>query len=440
MAKSRRNFYLESLLKPQETSDIVFTAWGPQKKILRDTNRQIGAFSGKRGGKTEVGAIKAITFQETQPNIANNGLDPYLGVIIAPTNDMLRRLSLKKFMRYADPFIKRFNKSTHEMLWHDGSEVYGLSAEKPERIEGIKANWIWLDEILQMDEHIYLECRARVADTKGFIIATGSLGPNIVNPRAHWSYKYFKGSPDATTSCYEWATADNPHFPKDELEALANTLSPQDFRAMFEINWDLVPKAAVYADFSDSNILPSYSYNKDLPTYVAIDWGWAHPMAALFFQVDWKRRVVYLFDEIVGSGITLETLYSRIMARPYKITDWCCDIAGNQEREQTGRSNIAWFADKHIHFKKRSTAIAYGIPIIRSLIKNGKGETKFYVASGCIKSIDGLKQYHYPEKNGVILNETPVKKDDDVVDAIRYFGVNFMDENLSTGPSMAMLT
>ena len=57
-----------------------------------------------------------------------------------------------------------------------------------------------------------------------------------------------------------------------------------------------------------------------------------------------------------------------------------------------------------------------------------------------MKSIDGVKQYHYPEKNGQVTNEMPIKKDDDVVDALRYFVVNFMDENLSTGPSMGMLT
>jgi PBSX family phage terminase large subunit len=420
--------------------DTVFKAWGPQGKILRDKKRQIAAVAGKRAGKTEIGAIKAITYQETQPNIKFNGKDPYLGVIIAPTFDMLRRLAMRKFMIYGAPMIQNFNKSTNEITWHDGSLVYGLSAEKPERIEGLKANWIWLDEIFQMNEHLYLECRARLADTKGYLLATGSLGTNIVNPRLHWAYKYFKQKPDENTSCYEWTTKDNPHFPQDELESLRDKLDPQDFRAMFEIHWDTTPKSAVYHNFTDDNILQNYAYNPQLPTYVSIDWGWAHPMAALFFQVDWKKRVVYLFDEIVASQMTIEKLYNQIMAKPYQYKDWCCDIAGNQEREQSGRSNIAWFADKHIHFKQRRTAINYGIPILRSLILNGRGERKLYIAANCVKSIDGVKQYHYPEKNGQVTNEMPIKKDDDVVDALRYFVVNFMDENLSTGPSMGMLT
>lgn len=439
MGKSRHERYLETLIREQKPKDIIFKAWGPQKQILRDKNRQIGAWAGKRSGKTEIAAIKSITYQETKPNGHMNGRDPFLGVIISPTFDMLRRLALKKFMAYADPFIRHYNKSTNEITWHDGSLVYGLSAEKPERIEGIKANWIWLDEVLQMNEHLYLECRARLADTKGYLLATGSLGPNIVNPRLHWAYKYFKEKPDRFTSCYEWKTSDNPHFPKDELELLRDRLDPQDFRAMFEINWDTTPKTAVYHNFDEANVMHNYAYTKELPTYVAIDWGWAHPMAALFFQVNWKTRTVYLFDEIVESQMTIEKLYTKIMAKPYEYAGWCCDIAGNQEREQSGRSNIMWFADRNIHFKTRRTAINYGIPIVRSLILNGRGERKFYVSANCVKAVDGIKQYHYPEKNGIITNEMPVKKDDDVVDALRYFVVNFMDEALDSGPSMGML-
>lgn len=414
--------------------------WFWDIEVPGDNNYVANGAIHHNSGKTEIGAIKSILYQENKPNIQNNGHDPYLGVIIAPTFDMLRRLSMRKFMLYAEPMIRSFNKSTNEILWNDDSLVYGLSAEKPQRIEGLKANWIWLDEVFQMSEHLYLECRARLADTKGYLIATGSLGTNIINPRLHWAHRYFKQNPDEQTSCYEWMTKDNPHFPADELDLLKSKLDPQDFRSMFEIHWDTMPKAAVYHNFTDDNIVHNYVYNPQLPTYVSIDWGWAHPMAALFFQVDWKRRTVYLFDEIVASQMTIEKLHAQIMNKPYNYGGWCCDIAGNQEREQSGKSNIQWFAERNIHFRQRRTAINYGIPIVRSFILNGRAERKLYVSANCVRSIDGIKQYRYPEKDGQITNETPIKKDDDVVDALRYFIVNYMDEALSSGPSMAMLT
>ncbi len=170
---------------------------------------------------------------------------------------------------------------------------------------------------------------------------------------------------------------------------------------------------------------------------MAIDWGWAHNMACGFFQYDKERDTVYLFDEIVQSRLLIEKLYEKIMAKPYNISQYCCDIAGNQEREQIGISNIKWFKNKGIHLKHRRTAVTYGIPLVRSFILNGKGQRKFYISKNCTKSIDGIRQYRYAEKDGIIQNENPIKKDDDAVDMIRYFYVNFMDRNLT--PSTARM-
>jgi phage terminase large subunit len=408
-------------------SDIVFNAWGVQNKIIKDPNRIIGAFAGKRSGKTEVGAIKSILWQEEKSNYRKNDVDPFLGVIIAPTFDMLRRLSMKKFTLYAKPFIRDFNKSIMEVTWHDGSQIYGLSADNPERIEGIKAHWVWLDEVFQMSEQLWLEVRARTADTQGKILATGSLGVQFVNPKQHWVHKYFKENPGHNVSCYEWATAKNPHFPKEEIEDLKNVLDPVTYRSMFEIDWDTTPKTAVYSEFSEYNIMDSYTYNEKLETYVAIDWGWAHPMACLFFQYDRKNDTVYLFDEIIQSKMTLEELYQKVMAKKYKIRGWVCDIAGTQEREQSGISNTRFFRNKYqIEFIHKRSAISVGVALVRSYVRSATGQIRFYVSSNCKKSIDGLKRYSYAEKDGQILNENPVKKDDDAVDALRYFFINIV--------------
>ncbi len=420
-------------------SSIHFKPFKQQQQFLLDKNRIKGAFAGKRGGKTEVGAIQAIMYQNAKINYRENDIDPFIGLVISPTNDMLRRLSMRKLRAYARPFEKNYNKTYQELTWNDDSIIYGLSADRPERIEGIKAHWVWLDEVFQMTEQLFLETRARTSDTQGNIICTGSLGTQYINPKLHWAYQYFKASPDKNTSCYEWSTSDNPYFPADEIENLRESLDPTTFRAMFELNWDITPKMAVYHDFDESNIIDSYTYNSKLTTYVSIDWGYAHPMAAGFFQYDHINDVVYQFDEIIRSRMTIDKLYNAIIAKPYNIRHWCCDIAGNQEREQTGRSNVIWFSDKGIRFKYRSTAINYGIPIVRSYVLDGKGRRKFLISRNCKKSIDGMKQYRYPDKDGIVQNENPIKKDDDAVDMIRYFFVNYLDKNILTGPSITMI-
>jgi phage terminase large subunit len=412
------------------------------KKILSSQKQDSGEPSQERGGKTEVGAVASIILQEQRPGYTPNGIDPYLGVIVAPTNDMLKRLSWKKFEAYTKPcgLIKKQWQNPLMIEWHnsrDGDEslIYGISGDKPERIEGIKAYWIWIDEVFQIKEQLFLECLARVSDSQGFIIVTGSLGVQFVNPKQHWAYKYFKEQIDDAFECFEWGTADNPYYPKEELERNRNLLDRRTFQAMFEISWDTVPENAVYNEFSDDNIV-DVKYDPNYPTYCCIDWGWAHPMACGIFQI--KNGIVYLINEKVKSKMKLNELAEWIKSLGYNIQEYICDIAGNQEREQTGISNIRWFKDNHnINFKFRTSSILEGVALVRSYVKNANGQIRFFVNKNCPESIDGLKRYKYHEKDGIITNENPVKEDDDAVDMIRYFFVYKLDEkykNLNLKP------
>lgn len=412
-------------------SEIVYRPHQKQENFHLSKSRVRGAFAGKRGGKTEAGAIESIIFSEEKRGYKHSEIDPYLGVVIAPTNDMLTRLSLQKLMAYGKHFIKDFHETKKVLTWHNGSVIYAISADKPERLEGIKANWIWVDEAFQVSEQLFLEALARVSDTQGSVWCTGSLGTQYSNPKNHWVYKHFKEKPLAGSEVFEWSTVENPYFPKDELERLKDTLDPRTFRQMFEIDWSVPGTALVYDDFDEGNLIKGYKYNPKLPTYVAIDWGWTHPMACLFIQYDRALDRVYVFDEIIRSKMSLENLYSLIMKKNYNITEWICDIAGNQEREQTGISNVQWFKERGIKFLFRTMSIQQSIAIVRSYIKNTKAQARLFIdEAACPKLVDNMRNYSYPQKDGVITNENPIKEQDDAVDALRYYFGNKHDELL----------
>ena len=351
---------------------------------------------------------------------------------------MLRDLSWKKFMAYAKPFIKREWQSPLTVEWHDGSEVRGVSADRPERLEGKKVHWGWVDEVFQVSEQFYLEMIARTSDTQGYILATGSLGIQYINPKAHWAYRTFKQSKDPNVFCIEWSTKDNPYFPQQEITRLKETLDQRTFDAMFDIKWDTIAKNAVSSDWSDKNEC-AFEYDPELPLYVSIDWGWAHPMAVLFIQYNPRYDHVYVIDEIIESKLKLEHLWLMIKERGYEITDWCCDIAGNQEREQTGISNVEWFENTwkregfNYEFKCRSSAVNYGVSLVRRYIRTASGQTKLFVnPEKCPVLLDHLKNYRYPEREGILLNENPVKELDDGADCLRYWFLNFLDGDIDS--------
>lgn len=416
-----------------------FKPFKQQKQFLKDDSKIRCLFAAKRAGKSEVAYIDTIIKAEKQPGYVDNGVDPYLIAIIAPTDQMLKKLVWPKFRSFAKPFEESFNKTENVMTWKGNNTViYGISAEKINRMEGLKIFHIHMTEAFQMSEYVILEAFARLSDSQGTLVIDGSLGPQLINPKQHWLYGMFKENEFEGSRIWEWGTEDNPYFPKDELRKFKDSLDPTTYKSMFCINWDTIPLNAVYSDFSEDNIIDNYVYNPNLETFVAIDFGYAHEMACGFFQYDKSKDTVYLFDEIVKSRMTIEQLYKQMMSKPYNITSYCCDVAGNQEREQTGMSNITWFKKQGVHFRHRRTAVTYGIPILRSYIKNGKGQVKFYISSNCVKSIDGMRQYRYKEKDGIILNENPLKENDDAVDMIRYFFVNYMDNNLNR-PKASML-
>lgn len=410
-------------------SELRVKLFKKQDPFVFSPHRITGGFAGKRGGKTEGGAIRSMWLQEEKINLSPQSKDPFLTLIVAPTFDMLKNLSWKKFLIYASPFIKRQWSSPKRILWQDGSEVLGLSADKPQRLEGHKANHAWLDECFQMEEQAYLEAWARVSDQSGFLTCTGSLGIQYINPKQHWAYKYFKKNPSEITKCFEWATADNPHYPREELTLLRNTLDAKTFRQMYEIDWDTPPSSAVFRDFDNKNLI-NYAYNPMLPTYVSIDWGWSHPCAVLFIQYDARMDHVYVMSEIVQSELLLENMHARIVGSQFKVDAFICDIAGLQEREQLGLSNIEWFRKKGIYFQFRKSEIAPGLALVRSYVRDGRGMPRLFVnESACPKLIDAMKRYRYKEKDGIVLNENPLKEQDDPIDALRYFFVNILDRD-----------
>lgn len=416
---------------------IIFRAFKQQIAFMQSTARIRGAFAGRRAGKTEVGAVEVTRCLHEKRGWKPSPIDPYTAIIVAPTGDMLRRLSMKKFLAYSagyrKPGVAGYHLTNQEGAFTNGAVFMGISGDRPQRMEGVKANLIWIDEVLQVKEQLFLEAIARVSDQQGLIILTGSLGTDYPNPKAHWAYKYLKQTPLEGSECFEWGTEDNPYFPRAEIRRLKDMLDPVTYRQMFTLTWDGSRTNSVFEDFDDLNILKAYTVRPELQTFICVDWGFAHPMAVGFWQYDRGNDTAVQFDEIVVTRTMLDQLWDAIAVKiafhKIRVSEWFCDIAGTQEREQTGRSNVRWFKEKHgIDFRFRVSSVGQGVSLVRSYIKDGMARRRmFFVEGACPKTIDCMRTYRYQDKDGVIVNENPVKQDDDPVDQVRYFAVNFLD-------------
>lgn len=387
-------------------------------------------------GKTEGMIVDSLVHGKEQPNYINNGRDPWQAGLIEPTAEMTRKILVQKFESIAGGLIKErhIHLGRYVLDFKDGQgdRIYYLgSGDKPNRWEGGKYNYMAIDECFQQKETLFDECIARVSDSNGFLIVGGSLGTNIVNPKKTWVYRRLIEEPMDGVDIFQWCTRDNPYYPKDALDRLKNTLDPITYRQMFEISWDIVAGNRVYSEFCEDNIVENYTFNPMLRTYCSIDWGWAHPMACLFYQYNPVNDAIFVFDEIVQSKLKLDDLHARMRAKGYPISKYYCDIAGDQAREQTAVSNIRYFRDHFgIKFNYRKLKVLPSIALVRSFVCNSRGIRRLYVDRKCKHTIDGMLNYSYQEKDGQILNENPLKKDDDAVDSLRYFIGNHFDDRM----------
>lgn len=353
---------------------MIYKAFDKQIQLIKDPSWGRGAFAAKRSGKTEAMIIDCLKESQEKPNFTPNDRDPWQAGLIEPTAEMTRKILIPKFESIAKPVIAERYKTDNRYTLDGGEVVYLGSGDKPNRWEGGKYNYIGIDEIFQQKETLFDECYARILDSNGRLLVGGSLGTNIINPKKTWVYRRLIEIGMPGFKVFQWATQDNPHIPKEQIEKAKHTLDPVTFRQMFEINWDIVAGNRVYADFTEDNISEAYMYNPLLPTYCSIDWGWAHPVACLFYQYDPQLDRIIVFDEIVQSRLKLDELWAKIQSKGYNIRQWYCDIAGDQEREQTAVSNIQYFKEKFgVHFKYRKLRVLPTIALVRTFVLNSKG-------------------------------------------------------------------
>ncbi len=184
---------------------------------------------------------------------------------------------------------------------------------------------------------------------------------------------------------------------------------------------------AVFEDFDPDLNVKTLGFNRDLPLYRAIDFGFINPFVCLWLQTDDDGNV-YVIDEYIQSKKTIE-YHIKQMKKRYDISEsemaqTFCDPAGAGRNDVTGTSAVSVLRQNGIICRYKKSAIVQGIELLRSAICSGDNKRRFFVDPACVKVIEAMNCYHYSEK---MPSELPVKDGiyDHPIDAIRYFLVNY---------------
>jgi hypothetical protein len=184
----------------------------------------------------------------------------------------------------------------------------------------------------------------------------------------------------------------------------------------------------VFDEFETAVHVRPIDYDANLPLYRALDFGFVNPFVCLWIQVD-GDGVVRVIDEYVRSRATIdvhaEQMKNRTPVAEEQVAATFCDPAGASVNDVTGTSVVRELRTLGIAVRSRRSGILEGIELIRRAIRSGDGKSSLIISPRCVRLIEAIQCYHYPESSAAP-NELPLKDGlyDHPIDALRYFFIN----------------
>ena len=392
----------------------------------KDTARFFVMVWGRRFGKTTASAMEA-TYYASQPNkrIWLVGLsydkadlmfrEIWQKMVIGKSNDILRASEKERFIKFK---------------W--GSTVEAKSADNPDSLVGEGLDLLIIDEAAKVKRKIWdMYLSPTLSDRKGkAVFITTPEGYNFIYDL------YLLGQKDELWESHQAPSWDNHFaFPDGQKDSfiierkrnMSKEIFDQEYGAKF------TSFAGRVYPFDRTLDVGEFPYNKDIPTYCSIDFGYRMP-AVGWFQVYKVGGIehIYMIDEIIHKpNVKTDELALSIQKKPYHVVRYFGDPAGMQAQGQSGLGDIEIFRRKgiNIHTKrdKASKSIASGISHVRSFIENAEGQRFLHIHKRCTGIMEDLENYRYPEiKENQDLKPEPLKDGfhDHGCDMLRYFFIN----------------
>ena len=347
-----------------------------------------------------------------------------VGVIVAPTYKILQGATLTKFFSVFPQLRRYYKEQKGQIALPSDGTVFIRSAENPLGIEGITANWIWLDEGGMTSTLTWTVLRSRVSMTGGQVLITTT--PYNMGWLYKDFYKPWKEGQDKSLSFFTWRSIDNPNYPKEYYEAERKRLTPQDFARRYEGEFQKM--SGLIWDLPESQIIAPLEVNtKTEARILGIDWGFRNPSAIPVIY--YKDNAFYVVDEWKQAERTTEEIIQVINNKlsEHKATKVYPDPAEPDRIEDCKRKNIPVY--------EVNKDIKGGISYLQTLIR----ERRLFICNNCTQTLEEMSMYHWVEMQDEKLpKEEPEKINDHLCDAIRYAIYSFTPDpkiNYQVAPS-----
>jgi len=383
-----------------------------QWDLIQSPARFLLASAGTGGGKTSFGPVWILN--ETRKILASNRdlkKNPIKGLIVAPTYQVLQRATLPELVKaFADTELEGVitkPSATVYVLPANMGEIWCLSAERPQGLEGGQFDWAWIDEGGQIRYDSWIAIQGRLGLRKGRALIT-------TTPYArNWLYSKFymlarAGDPDYFVK--SWRSCDNPAYPLSEFERAQKTMSAQRFAMRYCGEFQKMA-GLVYPNLD--RCLDNFAKVPGKGKHVGgVDWGWApDPFVAL--AGTWVME-----GEFFGHIFLWYLRYKRH-----------CRIS---EHARVMPRNVQWFTDQsnpegiselraadHAAQPNKITNVALGIDSVIERIMSGT----LHIHPSLVSLMREGEEYRWPEEEDELIGAQPIGTHH-ALDALRYLLAN----------------
>lgn len=384
-----------------------------QQQFVMTEAHHAGFVAGIGSGKSWAGALRA--WRAAHGWIGNQRIPvPNLGMFTAPTEDMIRKASLRSFLEISEAMgepitHEAHNKNEKLIKLRNGSEIYYASTQHPERLRGPSISWWWGDEAAMYP-----------ADVRKIMIGRlrqhGRLGWDWITttPRGrNWVWQTFiKEHPDDPEYFIVKATSRENTFIDEAIVDAWALEYVGDFAAQ-ELDAEFVAfEGLIYSEFDRArqvrSTMPQY------PRYVAgVDWGFANPGVIILCGVDSDGRMGVV-QEIYERSRRIEEWVSMAtqLRGMYRIERFYCDPANPD--------NIKALVAAGLPAEAADNTVQTGIQAVKArLVPRADGQPRLTITHDAINLIDEFESYQWA-KNMHGLRDEPLKTHDHALDALRY--------------------
>lgn len=269
---------------------------------------------------------------------------------------------------------------------------------------------IWIEEATEIKRSAYLQLkkrlRGRTDKHKGVIL---SFNPVL---KTHWIYEeFFVGSWDDEKTVYssdrklivKTTYKDNKFLTDDDVYELEHETDEYFYNVYTLGNWGILGNL-IYKNWSTADLSELAKTFDDIDN--GLDFGFTNPNALVRVHVSEKSKTVYVFDTLCKRGQTYDSLISDLRQKINKQIVTCDneDSMGVFMLQQAGINAV-----KAI---KGADSVINGIKWLQGY--------KIVIDFRQQDFINEIQQYHWQtDKEGNVL-EKPVKKNDHLMDALRY--------------------